>query len=213
MKLSKEQALDLVKILAHYEVVTDSPIQDVDSSDLRRDLEEFILEGAEDCDEDCCSDEEDDDEETEDDSDEEEEDSSEEDEEDDEESGEDEESSEEDDDDDPEEEDLNADIYVLGSDLHGLKVAKGKIISSSAGDPDDEVTLEFENTEDDEANVCDLLVDGQPLGPITHVRRKGKELHVAESNAGSRAWHRFEVTKFPKGWADVLPLDQLAEVE
>ena len=63
-------------------------------------------------------------------------------------------------------------------------------------------------------DLTNLLVGGEPIGPITHVRRKGTELHVAESvKHGSRNWHRFHVSRFPKGWADALPLDDLVEVE
>lgn len=232
MKLTKEQALDLIKVLSHYEtLVGSSAIESPTRYATLGKLEEFVLsddkeeddddlDSAE-ADDDCCDHAGGDDDEEDEEDDEEDEDSD--DEEDEEESGEseDDEGDEADDEgeeadgdgDDDEEEELDVDAYVLGSDLHDLKVAKAKIISSSVGDPDDEVTLEFEHTAGDSADVCDLLVSGEPVGPITHARRKGTELHVAENNGGSRNWHRFHVARFPKGWADTLPLDDLCEVE
>ncbi len=212
MELTKEQALDLVKVLSHYQTLESTV--DVDVHGLCSDLEEFVLSTEEDEETDDEEDEEDD---------EAGEDSSEE--EDDEEPDESEDDKGNEADDEGEETDecsveaeaeLGADIYVRGNNLHDLKVAKGKVISSSVGEPDNEVTLEFENTEgvgiDVCDNVCDLLVNGDPIGPITHVRRTGTELHVADNNSG-RTWHRFYVARFPKGWADELPLDNLAEVE
>lgn len=214
MKLNKEQALDLIKVLSHYDTLCGT--SGVDAPTLHAtqgELERFVL-GEDEEDEEETDDEEveEDDEADEDSS--EEEDDEESDESEDDEGDEADDEGEEDDgesDDDPEEE-LDVDAYALGSDLHDLKVAKGKVISSSVGDPDDEVTLEFEHTEDDDSSVCDLLVNGEPIGPITHVRRKGTELHVAENNGG-RTWHRFHVSRFPKGWADALSLDDLHEVE
>lgn len=211
MKLSKEQALDLVKILIHYQTL--APCGDVaDVHGLRRDLEKYILGGDEDEEETNNEKDEEDDETDEEDSGEE--DVEEPDKSKDGEGDEADDEGEEDDDDGlADEEALCVDSYVYSGDLHDLKPAKAKIISSSVGDPDDEVILEFEHTDGDDANVCDLLVSGEPIGPITHVRRKGNELHVAENNSGERAWHRFHVSRYPKGWADVLPLDDLVEVE
>lgn len=211
MKLSKEQALDLVKILTHYQTL--APDGDVaDAHGLCCDLEEYVLRGDED--EEETDDEEDEEDDGADEEDSGEEDAEEPDESEDEEGDEADDEGEEDDDEGPaDEEELDVDSYAYSGDLHDLKPAKAKIISSSVGDPDDEVTLEFEHTEGDDANVCDLLVGGEPIGPITHVRRKGSELHVAESNSGERAWHRFHVSRYPKGWADALPLDDLVEVE
>ena len=215
MKLNKEQALDLIKVLSHYDTLIGT--SGVDAPTLRATqgrLEKFVL-GEDDC---CDHAEEDDDEEDEEDEEADEDSASEEDEEesrkpkDDEGDEADDESEEADGDGDDDEEELEVDAYVLGSELHDLKVAKAKIISSSVGDPDDDVTLEFENTEDDNSSICDLLVSGEAVGPITHVRRKGSELHVAENNGG-RTWHRFHVSRFPKGWADTLTLDDLHEVE
>jgi hypothetical protein len=211
MKLSKEQALDLVKILTHYQTL--APDSDVgDAMGLCSDLEEYVLHGDED--EDGDEEETDDEEDEEGEEDSGEKDAEEPDESEDEEGDEaDDEGEEDDDGGDPDEEELDVDSYAYAGDLHDLKVVKAKVISSSVGDPDDEVTLEFEHTENDDANICDLLVSGEAIGPITHVRRKGTELHVAENNSGERAWHRFHVARFPKGWADTLPLDNLVEVE
>lgn len=222
MKLTKEQALDLIKVLSHYETLVGScPIDSPTRYATLGSLQEFVLGEDEDsCEaDDDCEDEETDDEEDEEDDGEDEEDSSEEDdpesdESEDEEGDEADDAGEEDDDGSAAaEEELDPDAYALGSELHDLKVAKAKVISSSVGDPDDEVTLEFEHTEGDDADICDLLVSGEPVGPITHVRRKGTELHVAENNGGSRNWHRFHVARFPKGWADALPLGDLVEIE
>ena len=222
MKLTREQALDLVKILSHYQTLApDNGVGDADG--LCSDLEEFVLSGSDEDDdaaEDSDDEEGDDDEEDEEDEDSDEDDSEEEDPEEPDESEDDEgdEADDESEEDDGEgdgdsEEELETDSYALGRDLHDLKVAKGKIISSSVGDPDDVVTLEFEHTEGDDADVCDLLVNGDPVGPIVYVRRKGSELHVAEGSDDDRTWHRFNVSRFPKGWADVLPVDDLVEVE
>lgn len=227
MKLTKAQSLDLVKVLSHYEtLVGDAGIAHVDVGGLCADLEDFVLNGSDE-DEDACEAEDcdhdhegDDDEEDEEDEDSDEDDSEEEDSEepDESEDGEGDEADDESEEADEEgdgdaEEELDADSYALGSDLHDLKIAKAKIINSSVGDPDDSVTLEFEHTEGDDADVCDLLVSGEPVGPIVYVRRKGNELHVAEGSDDDRTWHRFSVPRFPKGWADALPLDDLVEIE
>lgn len=205
MKLSKEQALDLVKILTHYQTwVLDSGV--ANARGLCRLFEEYILKGDED-EEETDEEDEEDDEAPEEDSGKEDAEKSDE--------SEDEEGDEaHEDEEDSDEEELDIDSYVFSGDLHDLKPAKAKIISSSVGDPDDEVTLEFEHNEDDDGDCsCDLLVTGEPIGPITHVKRKGTELHVAETSNGSRAWHRFHVSKFPKGWASTLMIDELTKVE
>lgn len=227
MKLTKEQALDLIKVLSHYQALDQRNVCAPTVHATLGSLERFVVGEEEEEDEDdldsaeaddCCDHSHGDDDEEEQEDDEADEDPSEE--EDDEESDEQEDDEGDEADDEGEEadgegddEDLDVDSYALGADLHDLKVAKAKIISSSLGDPDDEVTLEFENTEGDDADVCDLLVNGDPIGPITHVRRKGTELHVAEDNSGERSWHRFHISRFPKGWTDALPLDDLVEIE
>lgn len=214
MKITKEDALALAKIL---HPLTDyaSPVASSEKSDFQETIEDlaervqdFLLNGEEEdeeCEHECCADEgEADDDEGDEDLDEEEEDSSEEDEEDDEESDEDEESSEEDDGDDSEdeEEDLEPDCYVRGDELHELKAAP--LAAEEGG-------VEFELTDDgDEAEVNLVIAGYTEVEGITHIRRKGKELHVRD---GYGNWSEFEVTKFPKGWADALPLDELAEVE
>lgn len=212
MKINKEEALVLAKIL--HQNLGPYGLAAVDKSEFQEALEdlaarvdEFLVYGDEEEAEEheCCDHGEEDDDEGDEDLGEEEEDSGEEDEEDDEESGEDEESSEEDDGDYPEdeEEELNADSYVGGEELHALKSAK-----SSDG------AVEFEHAVDDDhsdEDHVDLLVDGYTeLSNITHVRRKGKELHVRD---GAGDWYTFSIPRFPKGWSDVLPLDELVEVE
>jgi hypothetical protein len=213
MKLNKEQVLDLIKVLSHYDTLCGTSGVDAPSRRaIQGMLEDFILGEDKDDDDDDLVEGDDDEEDEEDDGsseiDPEEEDSEEPDEQEDDEGDEDDDEGDGDD-----EEDLDVEAYVDRSDLHDLKVAKGKIISSSAGDPDDEVTLEFESLAGGDAVICDLLVNGEAVGPITHVRRKGTELHVAEDNSGERAWHRFHVARFPKGWADTLILDELCEIE
>lgn len=225
MKITKEDALILVKLLHAYDsrsyaVPAGKTEFQETVEDLCERLDDFIVNGEEDDDDyseschdgsciDCSEQEEDeeDDDEGDEDDDEEEEDSGEEDEEDDEESDEDEESSEEDDGDDSEdEEELNADSYARGDELHALKAVK-----STDG------SVEFELVEDDskedepvELHV-DLLVNGYTeLESVTHVRRKGKELHVRD---GEGEWYTFDVTKFSKDWIAAFPVGDLVEVE
>lgn len=220
MKINKEEALVLAKLLHQHDsrsypsaLAGDAEKTDFQNTieDLCERLDDFLVYGEEETDDEedeheCCDhgEEEEDDDEGDEDLGEEEEDSSEEDEEDDEESGEDEESSEEDDGDDSEdEEELDVDSYAGGDDLHALKAAK--LTNGS---------LEFEYvTGDDhsEKDHVDLVVDGYTeLEDITHLKRKGKELHVRDCEGG---WSIYDVERFPKGWADVLPLDELVEVE
>lgn len=223
MKLTKEQALDLVKVLSHYQTL-ESTVDAPTVYATLGSLEKFLLGDNEDLDsceaDDCCDHTDGDDDEEDEEDDEagegssEEEDDEESDESEDDEGDEADDEGEEVDGEGDDEDELSPDSYALGGDLHDLKVAKAKIISSSIGEPDDEVTLEFEFTAGgDDDSLCDLLVSGEVVGPITHVRRKGQELHVAENNSGERAWHRFHVSRFPKGWADTLPLDELIEIE
>lgn len=216
MKLDKTDALLLVKLItiaaAHTEL-------DECVTDLEARLDDFILNGNEDqdeCeDEDCCDSSdhcEEDDEESEEDEGDAEEASGEEDEE---ESGEeeDEEDPKDSDDDESDKEELETDGDVDAADLHELKPVKAVVVSSSQGDVDDEVTIEFEETETLDGTQCDLIVNGgQIVGPVTHVRRKADELHVAVGDSKNREWHRFSVSRFPKGWSDVLHLEELVEV-
>jgi cobalamin biosynthesis protein CobT len=150
--------------------------------------------------EDCGEEEEDeesDDETAEDDDEEEEDSSSEEDEEDDEGEGEGEESSEEDDEDDGEDEDLDTDFVVATIDL--VDVLKLKT---------EQGTLTFE----EDAVGVNLVRDGDEveMRDVTHMKRFGKELHVRDSEA---QWEVYDVKRFPKAWTELLPLEQLVEVE
>lgn len=204
MKLTKQQALDLVKVLSHYETST---VQvDADVRSLRCDLEEFVL-AKEETDEEADEEgegagEEADDEEDEEERSEQEDDAS------DEADDAGEEADEEGDDEEPT-------GYVRGDDLHALKPCKGQVVSSGVGDPDADVVIEFEHVScGRETNVDVLINDGEDfIGPVTLIRRKGAELHIAEELDGNVTWHRFAVSRFPKGWADALPVNQLIEVD
>ena len=59
-------------------------------------------------------------------------------------------------------------------------------------------------------SVSLVLVDSYAEGGVTHIRRKGKELHVRDTDG---TWSIFDVDRFPKGWADVLPVNMLVEVD
>ena len=213
MKINAHEALALAKVL-HGHVGDDyhASSSDEDKSDFRLTLEElaeriddYLVNGDADEDdeaEDCCEkvtydDEEDEDEEAEDDDEEEEDPADEGDEEDDEDEGEGEEPSEEDDDE-ADEEDLECDDYVTPGQLHDLTAAKGK-----------KGALEFEDTE--EPDSVQLLLDGGiEHEEVTHLKRVSKELHVRTTDG---AWIVYQVARFPKGWAAVLPLDSLVRVE
>lgn len=221
MKINKKDALALAKVLHQHVDHLHSCLASGESKskhqdtleDLAARVDEFLVCGDVDddvCEHDCCVDEgEADDDEGDEDLGEEEEDAGEEDEENDEESDEDKESSEEDDGDDPEveeEDELDPVSFVYGSELHDLKPAKA-----------DEGSVEFELVEDanlddgEEGDRVDLLVDSYlKIEGVCHIRRKGKELHVHDSEGN---WHVFNVSRFPKGWSDALPLDDLVEVE
>lgn len=99
------------------------------------------------------------------------------------------------DDDSDDDEDEEHDCTSAASALHDLKPATGK-----AG------TLEFEES----AETVDLLVAGEPVvEDVTHVRRGGRLLEVKDAEG---AWSSFEVSKFPKGWASLLPAGDLVKV-
>lgn len=202
MKISKEEALELVKIL-HPHTDFDGP-----KSSHQRVLEKIqdrLTDYLVNDDEECCDHEEEegDDAEAEDEYEDEEDSSEEGDEEDDEDEDEGKESSEEDDDDDSEDEEDSADITVYGDELHALKAC-----TTSDG------ALEFEHVIDEdgeEEDQVDLLLDGAVyVEKVVRIRRKGKELYVYDDEGSS---HQFDVSKFPKGWADLLPIGDLAEVE
>lgn len=106
-----------------------------------------------------------------------------------------------DDEDDDEDEDCDDDVEqhdrtVDGEDLHALKPATSK-----------DGALEFERVK----GQVDLLVGGEPaVEDVTYVKRTGRALEVKASDGG---WTGFEVSKFPKGWASLLPAGDLAMVE
>lgn len=201
MKLDKQDALALAKIL-HQHVgsalshTADKTEHQEILEDLAERIDEYLLSGDEEneedteCHKDCC--EGDEDEESEEDDAEGEESADEEDEE-----GDEEEDEEEEDDD---TEDLDTDHSVYGEELHDLRAAKS-----------DKGSLEFELVEDaEDGERVDFLIDGlTTYEGITHVKRFSKELHVRTDDG---EWHVYEVSRFPKGWADVLELDELVEV-
>lgn len=201
MKISKHDALVLAKVLVR--VVDPSQPEDeksqldVDLEDLAERLDDYLTGENGTCSDHYESDEEEEeDEEVDDDCDEEEDLDGE----------EDEEEDEEDEDLDGEKdedgvdgaEDLEADCFVNPAELHGLKPLK------SEG-----VCVEFEDCDDDSDTVV-VLEDGFAELTVTHLRRKGKELHVRNDDG---EWFFYEVERFPAGWASCLPLNQLVEVE
>jgi hypothetical protein len=208
MKISKRDALTLAKILVHHvrddgETKTEHEDDLVELSDridsYLSDEDGTCSDHCEDHHKDAEDDEEEedeDDEEVEDDGDEEEDLDDEEDEEEDE---EDEDSDEEEDEDGVDgAEELEADCFVTPAELNGLKPLKS-----------DGAVVEFEDCDDDSDTVA-VIEDGFTEFTITHLRRKGKELHIC-SDEGD--WYVYEVERFPAGWASVLPLNQLVEVE
>lgn len=178
MKLTKKQALDLIKVISHYQALDSRSVCAPTMHATLGSLERFVVSEEEIDDDDldsdkvddCCDHSRGDDEQ------------------------------------------LGPDSFVPRANLYDLKVAKAKIISSSSGDPDDEVTLEFKNTERSAA-FCDLVVNGygKHIGPITRMRRSRTRLHVEEDNSGNRTWHHFYVPKFPDDWIDVIPLNNLVK--
>lgn len=104
--------------------------------------------------------------------------------------------------------------YVLGSELHALSAIQATAIGSSWVQPDEEVTLEFEFTSGPGVNVTDLLVNGRAIDDVTYIRRtEENELLVAERYDGNLVWHRFHVQSYPKGWTELLPVEDLIEIE
>jgi hypothetical protein len=212
MKITKEEALALTKIL-HQHVGGLYSLSGVEKNDFLLTLEgvserldDFLIFGDDEADEDdedeeeCCDcghpcGKEDEDEEAEDDDEDEEDSSSKGNKEDAEAEDEAEEASEEDDSDDEEDaEELEPDGDVDSLALHDLKPTKAK-----------EGTLEFEACD----GVVDLLVDSYAEHGATHLKRKGKELHVRD-DAGK--WHVYHVARFPKAWTDLLAAGELLEV-
>ncbi len=214
MKITKTNALTLMKILSHYTTVMDYDHRVHGGHGICSDLENFLL--GEDEDEDTneqdeeeeeeCSDEEIDCEEDE------------------------EESVVKEDDpsceaDDLGEEDdcdcgncetgcyhsLDADATVDGGDLHYLSQIRAKVIASANAEKDEVFTLEFECESEDGAT--DLLLNDDSnilwICSLSYVKRTGKELHVCEK---SGEWHRYSVSKFPKDWQNALEAGVLHEI-
>jgi nitrous oxide reductase len=99
------------------------------------------------------------------------------------------------DEDDESEEDV---VTCSGDELHLLTVAKSK-----------QGEVEFEVVSN---NEVDLLLGGYTeIRDITHLKRGAKSLSVSAD--GSRTWTAYHVSRFPKGWAALLPLDVIVEVE
>lgn len=200
MRLTKRQALDLVKVLSHYQTLdTQHAITNVWG--LCGELEEFVLGEEETSDEDEEGDDED--EEAEEDADE---DKSVDEEEDEEEPSEqeDDEGDEADDEGDEADEGSNCcpecDGDADGGALHDLSPIRAKVIESSSGEKGEVVQLEFEL--DPKPGTVDLMIGGLYVGPLLCVKRTGTELHVLDS---SDDWHQFSVAKFPKEWQKALP--------
>jgi len=108
----------------------------------------------------------------------------------------------------------NTEAYVLGSELHDLSAIQATTISTSVVQTPTEVTLEFECTLAPGVSVTDLLVNGHAIDDVTFIRRtEENELLVAERYDGDLAWHRFHVPKFPKSWTELLPVEDLIEIE
>ncbi len=203
--INKEEALVLAKILHQHADEAHSLLSGTAQTDFRATLtdlldrvNDFLTSDDEDEEE-----EEDEDEEAADDGGEEEEPDEEDDSSDDEDEGEEDESEEgdgEDADSDEEEGDdgeLEADSEVSGDTLHRLTVA-----TTAKG------AVEFEVV--DETDSVDVLVDGfREVTDVTHVKRGGKLLEVLDADG---TWTSFHVTRFPKGWAKALPLEELVEV-
>lgn len=223
MKLTKFDALVLVKVLAHVDIdelpkhIRDAAFDLSDEVDdiltaedsceasdhdedkkSRSDTCEYDCEGCDLC---CPEENEDEDEEAEDDDADEEDPDCEDDEEDDEDEGEGEESSDEADDEDEEGEgdDEEVDGSVDAACLHDLIPVK-----SSVG------SLEFEATVGADEDECTFLIDGYSEFTVDLVRRQGKSLEVHSENTGE--WKSYSIAKFPKGWATLLPLGETLEV-
>jgi len=85
--------------------------------------------------------------------------------------------------------------FVTGDGLHDLKPA-----TSKSGH------LEFEKV----GPSVDLLVDGEPVvGGIAYVRRTGRQIVVEDVHGDQTI---YEVSRFPKGWATLMPAGALVEV-
>ena len=187
MKLTKQDALDLTKVLFHYETLT-GVVLPFDLGGLQEELESFLLEGTED--------EQDEDLEEEGEIDSEGEDSSR-----DEEVDEEEDVQSDPDADDDEEggEDPEHDAECTAGELTSLKSLSGRIVSSGVGEPDDKVKLSFDET--------DLVVDWDgslSYIPVSFMKRLASELQVGERVEQEIVWHRFSIPKFGKKWVEQI---------
>ena len=206
MKLTKQEVLDLIKVLTHYEVLTPATAPRVSCRTnievLQDALEDYILENEdEEKNEELTDDEDEDD--IEDEETESEEESCEGDDEDDEEALGYEDSREEDDEDDSEddEEEIVAEHDCKCSSLKGLCSVKAVIINAQYGEPEDKVSIQFSPYS---RAIVDLNInDDGAIGPVTYIKRTADELHVADCN-GSVTWHSFYVKKFPKSWTKAI---------
>lgn len=97
------------------------------------------------------------------------------------------------------EQELEPDSSASGQELHNLKAVK------SQG-----VALEFEGIDEDEGSRVYVLVDSYPEHIATHIRRLSKSISIRDE---FDTWRTYNVSRFPKGWADLLPLGELVEVE
>ena len=191
MKISKHDALVLAKVLVR---VVDPSQPDDEKSQLDVDLEDLAErvdvyltdDGCSDhCEDPVCEDhseeEEDLDDEEVEEEDEEEDDLDE----------------EEDEDDGDRDEELEADCSVTPARLHDLKSLRSGSES-----------VEFENRGGDSS--ANVIVDGYTEFTATHVRRKGKELHVRDVDG---EWSVFPVNRYPAEWSATLPLNLLVGIE
>jgi len=186
MKLNKQQALTLVKVLTLHKGAYNSsgdPQTEAEQlvTDLQDDLEDFLVYG-----DDAVSPEECEDEDGVDEPDEEDDDCEEEDEEDEE----------------DEEEDLQADDTVKPLELHMLEPVKASLGSSV------KFTIEFEDLGD--LDSVDLLMEDDALEGVTHLKRFAKSLHVRDVDGN---WTVFEVPRFSKSWTRTLPVKKLVAVD
>lgn len=84
-----------------------------------------------------------------------------------------------------------------GEDLHDLKPVKAKIVSSSFGQPDEVVTLEFENADENTY----LIVNGEQSGYLLQFRQDGSVIEVKEVlETGDAVWHKFDIIKMTDEW-------------
>lgn len=205
MKITREQALDLVKVLSHYQTLGESV--DVDVHGLCASFEDYLLNEGE-----GYQDEEDEEDEgtyekaprkknveepyeQEDDQ-----------------GAEADDEGEEADSDNCSDEEGTEYRYVAGIELNNLKKVKATVIESSVNDANERVTLEF--LTDEESNLdCELFVNGESACNVTYILRKANELHVAEGRNRNVRWHTYHISKFPKGWVELLPLNGLIEID